>query len=155
MADIFVEKMVKKKRDGKDFARIALCVLLIVFSAVMSLQSPIFLALVLLFVLLGLLMMRICDVEYEYQYINGYFDVDKIFHKERRKNIFEANMTNLVILAPESAEALMSLASFRASIIEPLLSSFASAVSAKSNENDDFLLPGGDTSGDLLLPGER
>ena len=26
MADIFVEKMVKKKRDGKDFARIALCV---------------------------------------------------------------------------------------------------------------------------------
>jgi hypothetical protein len=30
MADIFVEKMVKKKRDGKDFARIALCVLLVV-----------------------------------------------------------------------------------------------------------------------------
>ena len=29
MADIFVEKMVKKKRDGKDFARIALCVLLV------------------------------------------------------------------------------------------------------------------------------
>ena len=66
-----IEKMVKKKRDGKDFARIALCVLLVVFSAVMSLQSPIFLALVLLFVLLGLLVMRICDVEYEYQYING------------------------------------------------------------------------------------
>ena len=106
MADIFVEKMVKKKRDGKDFARIALCVLLVVFSAVMSLQSPIFLALVLLFVLLGLLVMRICDVEYEYQYINGYFDVDKIFHKEHRKNIFEANMVNLVILAPESAEVL-------------------------------------------------
>lgn len=106
MADIFVEKMVKKKRDGKDFARIALCVLLIVFSAVMSLQSPVFLALVLLFVLLGLLTMRICDVEYEYQYINGYFDVDKIFHKEHRKNIFEANMANLVILAPESAEVL-------------------------------------------------
>ena len=104
MADIFVEKMVKKKRDGKDFARIALCVLLVVFSAVMSLQSPIFLALVLLFVLLGLLVMRICDVEYEYQYINGYFDVDKIFHKEHRKNIFEANMVNLVILAPESAD---------------------------------------------------
>ena len=36
MADIFVEKMVKKKRDGKDFARIALCVLLVVFSAVMQ-----------------------------------------------------------------------------------------------------------------------
>ena len=53
----------------------------------MSLQSPIFLALVLLFVLLGLLVMRICDVEYEYQYINGYFDVDKIFHKEHRKNM--------------------------------------------------------------------
>ena len=94
MADIFVEKMVKKKRDGKVFARIALCVLLIVFSAVMSLQSPVF------------LVMRICDVEYEYQYINGYFDVDKIFHKEHRKNIFEANMANLVIMAPESAEVL-------------------------------------------------
>ena len=45
-------------------------------------------------------------MEYEYQYINGYFDVDKIFHKEHRKNIFEANMVNLVILAPESAEVL-------------------------------------------------
>ena len=106
MADIFVEKMVKKKRDGKDFTKIALCVLLVVCSAVMSLRSPVFLGLVIIFVLLGLLVMRICDVEYEYQYINGYFDVDKIFHKERRKNIFEANMANLVVLAPESAEAL-------------------------------------------------
>lgn len=106
MADIFVEKMVKKKRDGKDFAKIALCVLLVIWSVVMSLRSRVFLLLVVVFVLLGFLMVRICDVEYEYQYINGYFDVDKIFYKARRKNIFEANMANLVVIAPESAAAL-------------------------------------------------
>lgn len=106
MADIFVEKMVKKKRDGKDFAKISLCVLLIVCSTVMSVNSPVFLVLTVLFIFLGILVIRICDVEYEYQYINGYFDVDKIFHKERRKNVFEANMTNLVVIAPESADAL-------------------------------------------------
>lgn len=106
MADIFVEKMVKKKRDGKDFAKIALCVLLIVCSAVMSSNYPIFLILTVVFILFGILVVRICDVEYEYQYINGYFDVDKIFCKARRKNVFEANMANLVIIAPESADSL-------------------------------------------------
>ncbi len=106
MADIFVEKIVKKKRDGKDFTKIALCVLLVVCSVVMSMNHPVFLVLAAVFIAVGLLVMRICDVEYEYQYINGYFDVDKIFHKARRKNIFEANMSNLVIIAPESADGL-------------------------------------------------
>ena len=110
MADIFVERMIKKKRDGKDFARITLCVLLVISSALMSTRSPLFLALTAVFVIVGLLVMRVCDVEYEYQYINGYFDVDKIFHKERRKNVFAAKMDNLLVLAPEDADDLKQYA---------------------------------------------
>ena len=36
---------------------------------------------------------RSMDIEYEYLYINGNLDVDKIMSKSRRKKVFEMNVS--------------------------------------------------------------
>ena len=49
---------------------------------------------------------RRLDVEYEYLYVNGDLDIDKIMHKAKRKRVFSTNISNMELLAPEGAEEL-------------------------------------------------
>ena len=48
------------------------------------------------------------DVEYEYIYINGDLDIDKVMHKERRKHMLSVNVKDVEMLAPEGAFQLQS-----------------------------------------------
>lgn len=40
------------------------------------------------------------DVEYEYLFVNGDLDIDKIMHKARRKRVCSVNINDVEILAP-------------------------------------------------------
>lgn len=106
MSDFFAEKLIKKKQDQKDLAKKAAGFCFILISLWLLLLSPLGIALTVVAVIVEVVIFRRCDVEYEYQYINGYFDVDKIYHKERRENIFSAKLDSLQMLAPEGSDAL-------------------------------------------------
>ena len=51
-------------------------------------------------------LIRRLDVEYEYLYVNGDLDIDKIMHKAKRKRIFSTNIDNMELLAPEGNEGI-------------------------------------------------
>mgnify|MGYP000149308937 CR=1 FL=1 len=51
-------------------------------------------------VILDVLMFRRLNVEYEYLFVNGDLDIDKIMNKAKRKRMFSANVNDLEILAP-------------------------------------------------------
>lgn len=101
--DIFMEKIVKKKRDIKDTlitmgAIIGAVVLMLV---VLNVQ---FLAQMALFFVVGIiylayLLITTRNIEYEYAVTNGDLDIDKIIAQRKRKRIFSANCKNFEIVA--------------------------------------------------------
>ena len=97
MGDFYTEQLVKKKTDGKDIAMKILLIVLTVISFFIAFLMP-----------LLILVPRRMDVEYEYIYINGDLDIDKVMHKERRKHMLSVNVKDMELLAPEGAFQLQS-----------------------------------------------
>lgn len=110
MGDFYAEKLVKKKTTGKDMLIKVVMIALTVLAVLLLFILPFGILLVLLMIGLDILILRSLDVEYEYQYINGDIDIDKIMHKERRKNVFTANIKDMEILAPLGTPQLDSFA---------------------------------------------
>lgn len=106
MGDFYAEKLVKKKKTAKDTIIRLLMVVLTVVAVLSIFIIPFGILLVLLMIGLDILIFRSLDVEYEYQYINGDLDIDKIMHKERRKNVFTANIKDMELLAPSGTPQL-------------------------------------------------
>ena len=54
------------------------------------------------------------DVEYEYLYVNGDLDIDKIINRSKRKRVFSTPISNMELLAPEGSP---ELAQYRNGIV--------------------------------------
>ena len=100
MGDFYAEKLVQRKKTGKDILVKCLMIALTVLAVFTVPFLPFGIILVLLMIGLDILVLRSLDVEFEYQYINGDIDIDKILHRERRKNVFSANIRDMELLAP-------------------------------------------------------
>ena len=108
MSDLYSEWIVKKKSPSWAFAA---KVGLIILSAALILLS---LSVILWFLLipgvaLAYLTYRLSlnwDLEYEYTFVNGELDVDKIMAKTRRKRCAVFTMEQTELIAPEGAQQL-------------------------------------------------
>ena len=82
---------------------IALTVLsaLVVFIFPMGIILPVALIVIDVFVFRGL------NLEYEYLFVNGDLDIDKIMNKSKRKRVFSMNVADMEVLAPVNAGELM------------------------------------------------
>lgn len=109
MGDSYREILVKKEKTTIDVlkksALIAVTVVCLVGGIIIS---PILL-------LAGLVLGGVCffvlprfDLEYEYLYVNGELDIDKIMSKQKRKKCASYDMNMLEILAPSNSHALDS-----------------------------------------------
>lgn len=103
MSDYYTEQLVKKKTDGKDIAIKVILVFCTVFSFFFVLMMPFLLILPVLMIVLDYFMFRRLDLEYEYLYVNGDLDIDKIMGKQKRKRVFSMNVNDLELLAPLGA----------------------------------------------------
>lgn len=107
MSDFYTEQLIKKKTTGKDImikvGMIALTVLsaLVVFIFPMGIILPVALIVIDVFVFRGL------NLEYEYLFVNGDLDIDKIMNKSKRKRVFSMNVADMEVLAPVNAGELM------------------------------------------------
>lgn len=107
MSDFYTEQLIKKKMTGKDImikiGMIALTVLsvLVVFIFPMGIILPVALIVIDVFVFRGL------NLEYEYLFVNGDLDIDKIMNKSKRKRVFSMNVADMEVLAPVNAGELM------------------------------------------------
>lgn len=108
MSDFYTEQLIKKRTDGKDIAMKVLLIVLTVISFFVAFLMPFLMLLPILFIVLDVFLFRRMDVEYEYIYINGDLDIDKVMHKERRKHMFSVNVNDMELLAPEGSFQLQS-----------------------------------------------
>lgn len=113
--DVFLEKLVKKRRDGKDYA-----ILIALVLCGLAITLCLFLFLIYLFTILaefgqiagGIGMLIIAavwygvyliynsrSIEYEYIVINSNLDIDKVMAKKRRKNVFSLDIKDAEIMA--------------------------------------------------------
>ncbi|MBQ3124763.1 MAG: hypothetical protein IJC09_05015 [Clostridia bacterium] len=113
--DIFIEELVKKRRESKDYAVLAVLILggLIISVALILLMLYATLALGELSQIAGSIGMLLIaaawyavfyiynssSIEYEYIVVNNNLDIDKIMAKKRRKNVIELDIKNATVMA--------------------------------------------------------
>lgn len=102
--DVFIEKIVKRKKTGKDhlmiFGFISAYIALILL-AVMFIQYT---APFLIFIIAGgayglFYLITNLDLEYEYICTNGHLDIDAIIHKRRRKRKMSMKAQDMEVVA--------------------------------------------------------
>lgn len=106
MSDYYTEQLVKKQPDMKDLAMKIGLAGLFVLSVLIVFIFPIGLILPVLVIVFDVFMYRRLNVEYEYLYVNGDLDIDKIMNRSKRKKLFVMNVADLEILAPVDAPEL-------------------------------------------------
>ena len=102
MSDLYSELLVKKERTAKDRlvkgSIIALIVLLVL--AGLFIMPPLLIAAIVLGVCAYLFIFPGTDLEFEYLFVNGELDIDKIMAKSKRKRVKSLNITECDIMAP-------------------------------------------------------
>lgn len=106
MGDFYTEQLVKKRTTMKDTFIKALMVALTIVAVLTVFLFPFGMILPVIFIVADVFIFRRLDVEYEYLYLNGDLDIDKIMHKEKRKHVFSANVNEMEVLAPSGSPEL-------------------------------------------------
>ncbi len=102
MEDLFKEQLVKKEESKKDlFKRAcivsAACVLaLIMFILFKGIPST---PLIIVIAIGAVYLIGRTNIEFEYIYTNGTLDIDCIYNKSKRKNVFSAEVYDFEIMA--------------------------------------------------------
>ena len=109
MNDALYELIVARKPRPYDLIVRILVILLIIAVAVGGMPfigMSAFLAAVLIAVLAYYFIFPRLNVEYEYLFVNGDLDVDKIMSRAKRKRMFSMNVSEMELLAPSDAPEL-------------------------------------------------
>lgn len=110
MSDLYKEILVKPAKKSSDVLKKGLWILLTAFCFLAGMfvnQWGMLAFIVMIFLDIYLIFPRM-NVEYEYLYVNGDFDVDKIFNKSSRKRVGSYNSGDLQIMAPTGSDQLKS-----------------------------------------------
>lgn len=103
--DIFVEQIVRRKRQFFDYIKLILCLIAVsIIVPLMLFSSPGFVGTIIFFAGAALIYAIYnvgisINLEYEYCFTNGALDVDKIIAARRRKRLTEVNARDIDIMA--------------------------------------------------------
>ena len=103
MSDYYTEQLIKKQTTMKDVFLKALLVSVSIVSVLVVFLFPLGIIIPVAVIAAAVVLTRRLDVEYEYLYVNGDLDIDKIMHRAKRKRVFSMNVNDLEILAPIDA----------------------------------------------------
>ena len=109
MNDGYEEILVKRGKTPKDtiLKAVIIGVTAVLVAAGIFFFNPLFLLAGMALGLLGYyLILPNFDLEYEYLYVNGDFDIDKIMNKTRRKRVASYTLEEMEIIAPSSSHDL-------------------------------------------------
>lgn len=110
MADFYAEQLVKRKVRATDLMIKWGLIILTVLAVVMALMTFSFIFFIAA-VILGFLCFWLVpktEVEFEYLYVNGELDIDKIFSRSRRKRAARYDLSKLEVAAPVTSHHLDS-----------------------------------------------
>lgn len=114
MSDFYTEQLVKRKTPAKDIALKGILILVTVFAFMLVFFIPIAIIAPVIMICLDVFLFRNMDLEYEYLFVNGNLDIDKIMAKSKRKRAFEMTVNDLEVLAPSGAPELRQYQSLKA-----------------------------------------
>ncbi len=106
MGDFYTEQLIKKQTDMKDMVIKAVLVAVAIVSVLTVFIMPMGLIVPIIIIALVWFLISRLNVEYEYLYVNGDLDIDKIMNKSKRKRVFSANVENVELLAPVNSPRL-------------------------------------------------
>ena len=81
MDDFYTEQLIKKQADSKDTLKKVGLIALTVVSVLLVFVIPVGIILPVVMIVIDVLMFRNLNVEYEYVFVNGDLDIDKIMNK--------------------------------------------------------------------------
>lgn len=106
MNQFYAEAGVKRKDDAKNLALRALLVVGIIIGVLLMLMGSYFgIGGIVLVVVLIWLFPKL-NVEYEYVFVDGQLDFDRITGKSRRKTMLRIDLENVEIIAPQGSHSL-------------------------------------------------
>ena len=114
MNDFYTEQLVKRQTTAKDVAVKAFLVALAIVSVLAVFLFPLAILVPVVAIIIVVALMRRMNVEYEYLYVNGDLDIDKIINRSKRKRVFSTPISNMELLAPEGSP---ELAQYRNGIV--------------------------------------
>lgn len=108
MNEFYVEQLVPRKTVVIKDAMIKYsCIILTIVAIVFSFLFPIFWLVMIALAAIDVYLIKNSSVEYEYLYLNGELEIDKIIAKQKRKNVYSVNIEEILILAHlDSAEVI-------------------------------------------------
>ena len=103
MSDYYTEQLVKQKTKMTSILAKAGLLAATVLSFAAVLFFPMAVIVPVLMIVLDVFLFKRMDLEFEYLYVNGDLDIDKIMAKQKRKKVFETNVKNMEVLAPSGS----------------------------------------------------
>lgn len=101
MTDMYSELLVKKETTGKDQAIKILIIALIVLTAAAGLLiTPLAWVLTIGLGIAAYFVLPLLDLEYEYVFVNGELDIDRIASKAKRKRMKSFDLAKMEMMAP-------------------------------------------------------
>lgn len=107
MSDFYTEQLIKRRTAAKDVMIKAGLIALTVLSVMIIFLFPMGIIVPIMMVVIDVFVFRGMNLEYEYLFVNGELDIDKIMNKAKRKRVFSMNVADMEILAPVNAGELM------------------------------------------------
>ena len=109
MSDLYIELLVKKKKTSTDtLLKVLMIGATVIFVLGGILFNPIILLLAVVMGVVDYFKLPSLDLEYEYLYVNGELDIDKIMSKQKRKRVGSYDMKKVEIVAPKNPHELDS-----------------------------------------------
>ena len=100
MTDMYSELLVKKETTGKDQAIKILIIALIVLTAAAGLLiTPLVWVLTIGLGIAAYFVLPLLDLEYEYVFVNGELDIDRIASKAKRKRMKSFDLSKMAMMA--------------------------------------------------------
>ena len=106
MGDYYTEQLVKRKSSGVSMIVKVLLIAVTALVLLIGLVLPIALIAAVLLGIIDYFLFQNMNLEFEYLYVNGNLDIDKIMSKSRRKKVFEMEMSELEVIAPAGSPEL-------------------------------------------------
>ena len=101
MSDLYIELLVKKKKTSTDtLLKVLMIGATVIFVLGGILFNPIILLLAVVMGVVDYFKLPSLDLEYEYLYVNGELDIDKIMSKSKRKRVKTLNISECDLMAP-------------------------------------------------------
>ncbi|RGS80473.1 DUF6106 family protein [Coprococcus sp. AF21-14LB] len=114
MSDFYTEQLIRRKTPITSILLVSVCGAFTIISVLSMLILPFGLLITAALGALTYFVHRSVNLEFEYLYVNGDLDIDKIMAKTKRKKVFSCNMRDLEVIAPQGAPELRPFANLKA-----------------------------------------